>query len=81
LLAQIAFVIGHRPYDITWIAWIERSRGFLGSILGARKRGIDPRALKMLHGVLSSSAEIKEVRWQFQRDLDKGQENSGAFTP
>jgi hypothetical protein len=70
----------NRATGPTIYGWIERCRGFLGSILGARKRGIDPRALKMLHGVLSSSPEIKEVR-QFQRDLDKGQEGSGAFAP
>ena len=79
--AKHTFVIAYRPDDITWIGWIERSRGFAGSILGARKRGIDPRVLETLHGVLSSSAGIKEIRWHFQRDFNKGQEENEASTP
>ncbi len=78
------FVIGHRPGDEhdegTWIGWPERSRGLIGSLLGARKRGIHSSAAETVHTILSSSPQIRDVRWHFQRDFDKGQE-SGASTP
>src|SRR5277367_3377963 len=42
------FLIGHRPTGETeagtWIGWLERSRGFIGSILGGRNRRIQPLA-------------------------------------
>ena len=48
-------VLGLRPVDdpneSNWVAWIERSRGFLGSIFGLRKQGIAPSALSALHAV------------------------------
>ena len=72
---QHTFVIGHRPNGEseagTWIGWLERSRGFIGSILGRRKHGIHPSAVEAIHGTLSSSPLIRDVRWYSQRDFDK----------
>ena len=80
------FVIGHRPGDEstegTWIGWIEGRSGLLGSLLlWARSRGISPVAPQTLHLVLSSSPQIRDVRWYFRRDFDKGHEDLGASAP
>lgn len=78
-------VIGYRPGgeagDGTWIGWLERSRGPIGSLLGARKRGIDPSATEMLHSIFSGSPQIRDVRWHFRHDFDKGQEERGTSVP
>ena len=72
-------VIGYRPGDLdgeagTWIAWLERERGFLGSVLGGRRRGIASSAVEAIHKALDAP-EIANVRWHGQRDFDKGQED------
>jgi hypothetical protein len=78
------FVIGHRPTGKseagTWIGWLERSRGLIGSVLGGRKRGIQLLAAEAIHKILSSSPLVRDVRWHFQRDFDKGHER-GAASP
>lgn len=79
------FVIGCRPADkhgdATWIGFLERRRGLIGSLFGGRKRGIDPSAVETLHHVFSTSAQISDVRWHFQDDFDKGQEERGTSAP
>jgi hypothetical protein len=80
------FVIGHSPSLVeggegTWIGWIERDRGLLGSLLGARERGINPAAPQTLHSILSSSPQIRDIRWHFRRDFAKGREERGAPAP
>jgi len=78
-------VLGNRPVDdpneSNWVAWIERSRGLLGSAFGLRKRGIAPSAVNALHAVLSSHSEISYVRWHEQRDFDAAREELGTPTP
>jgi hypothetical protein len=78
-------ILGVRPVDdpgeSNWVAWIERSRGFLGSIVGLRKRGIAPAAVSALHAVLSSHSEISNVLWHAQRDFDAAREDAGTATP
>jgi hypothetical protein len=78
-------VIGHRPTGEseagTWIGWLERSRGFIGSVLGGRKRGIQPLAAEAIHKVLSSSPLIRDVRWHFQREFNSGHDERGAPSP
>ena len=75
-------LIGHRPTGEreagTWIGWLERNPGFVGSIFGGRKRGIQPSAIEAIHRILSSSALIRVVRWHRQRDFDKGYAELGA---
>lgn len=80
------FVIGHSPDLVeggegTWIGWIERNRGLVGSLLGGRTRGINPAAPQTLHSILSSSPQIEDVQWHFRRDFDKGREELGASAP
>jgi hypothetical protein len=79
------FVVGHRPSGETeagtWIGWLERSRGLIGSLFGGRKRGIHISAAEAVHGILSSSPLIRDVRWHFQRDFDKGYQQGGTSSP
>lgn len=79
------FVIGHRPDDNNgegvWIGWLERSRGFVASLLGARTRGIQPAAVRAIHEILSSSPQMRNVRWHFRSDFDSGREEVGMPEP
>ena len=82
---EYCFVIGHRPGDQSeeglWIGWLERSRGFIASLLGARKRGIQPVAARAIHEILSCSPQIRDVHWHFERDFDNGREEMGTPEP
>jgi hypothetical protein len=79
------FMIGHRPTGEneggTWIGWLERRRGLLGSLLGGRKRGIQASAAEVIHRILSGSSTIRDVRWHFSHDFDMGHEERGASSP
>jgi len=79
------FVIGHRPTGEneagTWIGWLERGRGFIGSVMVGRERGIQPLAAEAIHQVLSSSPLIRDVLWHFQSDFDKGHDERGEASP
>ncbi len=78
-------VIGYRPEDNkekgVWIGWLERKCGFIGSLLGGRKRGISTGAIGTVHQVLSNSEKIQDVRWHSQGDFDKGKEDLGSPNP
>ena len=79
------FVIGHRPTGETeagtWIGWLERKHGFVGSLLGWRKRGIQPSTAETIHRILIGSPEIRDVQWQFSHEFDKGHHDRGALSP
>jgi hypothetical protein len=79
------FVVGHRPAaeheEGTWIGWLERRRGFIGSLLGGRKRGIQISAAEAIHRALTGSPKIQDVHWHFSRDFDIGHEDRGASSP
>jgi len=78
-------VVGYRPGDEresgTWIGWLERSRGLVGSILGGRERGITADAVEGIHEVLTSNPQIRQLRWHSRSDFDAGHEEHGALTP
>jgi len=78
-------VLGYRPPDGdalgTWIGWVERSRGLVGSLLGRRRHGIAPAALDALHRALTGAAEIRNVRWHHRADFDAGREAAGQPSP
>jgi len=76
---QHCCVVSYRPSDSegaagAWITWIERERGFLGSVLGGRKRGISSAAVAAIHKALAAP-EVANVRWHEQREFDRGQED------
>ena len=82
---EYCLVIGHRPGEAkdegVWIGCLERSRGFVASLLGGRNRDIRPAASRIIHEVLSSSPEIHNVRWHFKHDFDNGHEQMGTPEP
>lgn len=63
-----------------WIAWVERERSFVGSLIGGRDRGISPAATSAIHRALFAP-EIRGVRWHLKGDFDDGQEGRGAPEP
>jgi hypothetical protein len=76
------FVLGYRPGENgkpDWMCTLERSAGLVGSLFGARKRGIKPHALELIHSILSSSPQITDVRWF--TDEDYRAEKNGQKTP
>ena len=78
-------VIGSRPEpnpaDAIWIAWIERSRGFLGSLVGRRNHGIAASAVEAVHEALRSAPQILNVAWHHREDFDSGREELAASSP
>jgi hypothetical protein len=76
-------VISYRPGDDgqlgDWMCTLERSVGVLGSLLGARKRGVQADALEALHNVLSTAPQIFNLRWF--TDQDYRTEENGQTTP
>lgn len=82
---EYCFVISYRPADKNeegvWIGWLERSRGLVASILGGRKRGIDPQAAQAIHEALSSSPQIGNIRWHFEHDFKAAHEELGTSEP
>ena len=78
-------ILGYRPEqdkeDGSWIGWMERSRGFIGSIFGDRQRGILLAASRAIHDILSNSSQIRDIRWHLKRDFDKGKEEAGTTQP
>lgn len=74
------FVLGYNP-DGYWMGWTERQRGLLGNLTGARKRGIEPEAVNLLHTILSSSADVSDVRWHIEKDFDALREDLGTSSP
>lgn len=78
-------VLGFRPEERndlgTWIGWLERDAGLLGSLLGARNRGIEPAALQAIHDVLSGSDKITAIRWHEKSAFDAGNEDAGRSQP
>jgi hypothetical protein len=78
------FVIGHRPNGETesgtWIGWLERKRGLIGSIFIGRSRGIQASAAQAIHQILTGSPVVRDVGWHLLRDFDSGIER-GELSP
>lgn len=52
-----------------WLCTLERRSGLVGSVLGARKRGIDPEALRTVHSILERAPIISDIRWLADEDM------------
>jgi hypothetical protein len=83
LEGQHCCVLGLRPASDgvpeTWVAWLERRRSFLGSIVGGRDRGIASTAVSAIHEALSAP-EILALRWHEKPEFDRGEEQ-GVLRP
>lgn len=65
------FIVGYRG-DGEWLGWVERKVALLPSLLGGRKRGVQPDATRAIEAVLSSAPEIRAMHWHFEDDLVAG---------
>jgi hypothetical protein len=78
-------VLAYRPGDGAdegdWVGWLERDCGLIAAMFGGRRRGILPEAAEVIHAVLSSSPEIREIRWHTQEDSNIGHEERGSSDP
>ena len=63
-----------------WIAWLERKTGFVGALLGGRKRGIPTAAVSAVHRALASP-EVSNVRWHDRAEFESGNEERGSQEP
>jgi hypothetical protein len=74
-------VVGYRPDDELWIAWVERALGFLGSMLGGRRKRIKPAACLAVHKALTSSGRARDVLWHEHSTFQAGNESLGTAMP
>ncbi len=74
------FIIGYNA-DGYWMGFIERSRGFLGSLLGLRYQGLGANAASTIHSLLLSSKIIHDIRWHYRKDFDARREELGSASP
>lgn len=79
------FVIGLRPGDgnepDVWIGWLERNAGIVGSIFGARQRGIQSDCLRTIHSAISALPQVSNIRWHWKKDFEAGREELGQSDP
>ncbi len=79
------FVIGYRPEEEgeggDWIAWVERAKAGLLGLFGPGKQAVAPQAVSAIHTILSTSPQVREVRWHRREDFDRGREELGTPTP
>ena len=79
------FVMSHRPAGGSepgvWIGWLERKAGLIGSMLGARRRGLKSDGVNTLQSVLSTLPEVSDIRWHRRQDFDAGKEDLGHAQP
>lgn len=79
------FVIDHRAAGgndtVVWIGRLERKAGLLGSLFGARNRGIRPDAASVIHLAISSLPQASHIRWHRKTDFDAGREKLGTVGP
>lgn len=64
---EYCVVIGFQPNDVNsgdcWVGEIERNVGFIGSLFGGRRRGIDAEAVDLVDSVLRFEQEILDLEW------------------
>jgi hypothetical protein len=65
----------------TWICWVERNVGIVGTIFGRRRRAVQPEAVLAIHKVLTSISAIHNLRWHTTLAFDAGRENEGMPSP
>jgi hypothetical protein len=85
----LSFRFNRRVYNLVvgynasgyWMAWLERKRGLIGSLLGLRQKGISGDVANLIHAVLVSSEIISDVRWHEDKGFDVHREEHGKLTP
>lgn len=64
-----------------WVIWLERSRGSLGSLVGARRRRIAHSAVRHLHEALLNVPDVSAVRWYERTDFEAGRADVSSPAP
>ncbi|MFN3650586.1 MAG: hypothetical protein ACK47B_13500 [Armatimonadota bacterium] len=76
------FLLGLRDGELSeWVGWLESGAGFFASLFGARKRGVQPEAVRALDAALSALPSVRDVRWHLRADFDSGREERGIPGP
>ena len=79
------FVLGYRPGDTEHegdcIGTLERSRGLVGSLLGRRQIGVNPKAVQLVHELVSGLPDVSDICWHHEKKFKAGIEDEGATTP
>ncbi len=60
-----------------WLAFVERDRSLLGSLLGGRRRGVTNGAVAALHAALSAP-EIRNLLWHERAEFERGNETGSS---
>ena len=55
-----------------WFIVVERAAGFLGSVLGRRRRNIPESGITCLHQILSSCSEVSRLKWHHWDSFKRG---------
>lgn len=75
------FLVGRRG-DEDWLGCFECSLGFFKSILGLRKISkVDREDLVVFHKILKCSNHISNIKWHYEKDFMKGNEDAYSDTP
>ncbi|MEZ0324374.1 MAG: hypothetical protein ACAH95_00565 [Fimbriimonas sp.] len=62
--ADHTLLVGHvTDSEGEWLAWVERNAGFLSSLLGGRKKGIQPEAVEAIHEALQALPGVRDIKW------------------
>lgn len=71
---SFCIIVGHHydDKDFEWVVWIERKCGLIKSLMGGRKKDIDPRIPAAIHAILTASDVITHIRWHQQSDFHQG---------
>jgi hypothetical protein len=88
----VNYTIGSQPFCAVignvggefWFVAVERATGFLGSVFGGRNRNVPESGVMQLHQLLSSSPDVKNLKWHHWEKFKKGGENafsSGSSKP
>lgn len=73
-------IIGARPDENgsrEWVGWLEKDRGLMGEILGARNK-VGNEVYELLYKTLSKSDKINNLRWHIREDFDRGIEETAS---
>jgi hypothetical protein len=83
--ARYFVLVSFRPDDViegkTWILFVERNRGLIGSMFRGRRRGIDPALPELLYAILTDAREIEDPRLWDADEFDSASEGLYGLKP
>ena len=67
--------------DGFWLAFVQPPKGMFGGLLGRGKKDVPIDLTCTLHGILSETEGIHDIRWHDERDFDRGYYDRGTADP